>query len=113
MKHKIELPNGTVVECAEQQNLRDSLRDYWDQLYSPGARLFHCRGMGTCGTCALLMEGEVSAPTKVEQWRLGFPPHVPGSGLRLACQARPKGPLKLTKFSGFWGQNRGPHSSPR
>ena len=82
------------------------LLDAGEKLYNGPMQAVHCRGLGTCGTCAVRVEGEVSGPTAVERWRLNFPPHKDGlaRGLRLACQCRVEGDLTVTKPSGWWGQ---------
>ena len=89
------------------------------------ARLINCRGLGTCGTCAVEIESPLeegndsaSAPlapvdpperNNVENVRLNFPPHNFSSkqspNLRLACQVAVRGDLVVTKRAGFWGQN--------
>jgi ferredoxin len=54
------------------------------------AALINCRGLGTCGTCAVEVQGEVEPRgwTPQERLRLNFPPHAPprNARLRLACQ---------------------------
>lgn len=49
-----------------------------------------CRGLGTCGTCAVEVVGNVEPQEwgTQERLRLNFPPHNPSSSshLRLACQ---------------------------
>ena len=50
------------------------------------------------------IEGEVGPLTAIERWRLDFPPHQPGAGLRLACQVEVTSNLVVTKHPGFWGQ---------
>jgi ferredoxin len=86
--------------------------------HNGNARLINCRGLGTCGTCAVEIEGDTPGdessppiePTQrnnVENLRLKFPPH--GSGdqspkLRLACQMQVRGDIVVTKRKGFWGQ---------
>ena len=88
------------------------------------SRLINCRGLGTCGTCAVevkaLKEGEIDVNsmgmdaiqpkerTTMENIRLNFPPH--GSedqscDLRLACQIQVYEDFQVTKKSGFWGQS--------
>ncbi len=74
-------------------------------LYTTAARALHCRGRGSCGTCAVKIEGDVSEPTKKELLRLRFPPHDVANGLRLACQCSVLGDIKVAKFSGFFGQH--------
>lgn len=95
--------SGQTIECESGANLRRVLMDAKLPLYNGISKMIHCRGMGTCGTCAVQIEGDVSAPTKVENWRLGFPPHSSGSGLRLACQCKVQGDLKIIKHEGMWG----------
>ena len=89
--------------------------------HNGNARLINCRGLGTCGTCAVEIEGgtsgdESSPPIEppqrnnVENLRLQFPLH--GSGdqspkLRLACQVQVRGDIVVTKRKGFWGQASG------
>lgn len=93
------------LTCAPGARLRDVLLTAGDSPHNGRARLINCRGFGTCGTCAVTVRGEVSAPTARERWRLSFPPHQPGSGLRLACQVRVLGDLEVEKHAGFWGQH--------
>jgi ferredoxin len=97
---------GHEITCEHGANLRKVLLREGLSPYNRKARQINCRGLGTCGTCALKIEGEVSPMTRVETWRLGFPPHDAGSGLRLACQCQVMGDLELTKHPGFWGQDR-------
>mmetsp|Transcript_100549 Transcript_100549/g.197371 ORF Transcript_100549/g.197371 Transcript_100549/m.197371 type:complete len:210 (-) Transcript_100549:51-680(-) len=75
------------------------------------SKLINCRGLGTCGTCAVevAMGGKVEPGEKNsrERLRLSFPPHNPNRQsplLRLACQIQVRGDLHVTKRSGFWGQ---------
>ena len=77
------------------------------------SKLINCRGLGTCGTCAVeVVSGTVlpREPTMIERIRLGtVPPHSfdknNASRLRLACQIRiDSANLELVKYSGFWGQ---------
>jgi ferredoxin len=95
--------SGRTTECNEGANLRRVLLEAKLPLYNSIAGAIHCRGLGTCGTCAVEIEGSVSEMTKVEKWRLGFPPHRSDSGLRLACQCKILGDLKITKHGGMWG----------
>ena len=102
--------DGRVIECAQGENLRSVLRraGAGRALYNGASRAIHCRGLGTCGTCAVRIEGDVSPPTAVERWRLDFPPHDAERDLRLACQCRVEGDLRLTKFEGLWGHRGAP-----
>ncbi len=99
---KITFADQTVT-CKENENLRSVLLRHDLPLYNGAAKAIHCRGLGTCGTCSVKVEGEVSPITKVEKWRLNFPPHTAESNLRLACQCYVKGDLTLEKYDGLWG----------
>lgn len=96
--------HGTVIECPAQANLRVVLLRARLPLYTVVARAVHCRGHGTCGTCAVEIDGPVSDPTDAELLRLRFPPHRLESGLRLACQCNVLGDVRVTKHRGLWGQ---------
>lgn len=94
---------GEIIECVEGANLRKVLISANLPLYNGIGRAIHCRGLGTCGTCAVEIDGPVSERTKIELWRFGFPPHRPDAGLRLACQCKILGDLKIKKHGGLWG----------
>ena len=73
------------------------------------ANLINCRGLGTCGTCAVeIVEGQVepSERNSVEQLRFNFPPHNfhNNTKLRLACQIQVRSNVQVLKRTGFWGQ---------
>jgi ferredoxin len=75
------------------------------------ANLINCRGLGTCGTCAieLLQTSAHGLPPRnaVEDFRLAVPPghgRASSARLRLACQATVHGDLHVVKRQGFWGQ---------
>jgi len=93
------------IDCERGAVLRDALLDAGIVPHNGGATRANCRGHGTCGTCAVAVDGPTSAPSARERWRLDFPPHDAGSGLRLACQTRVEGDLTVAKFPGFWGQH--------
>jgi ferredoxin len=93
-----------TIECPLGANLRMVMIRARLPLYNSAARALNCRGRGTCGTCAVRVEGNVSEPTREELRRLAFAPHKPDSGLRLACQCTVLGDLKITKHEGLWGQ---------
>lgn len=95
---------GTTIECKRGGILRDILIDAGETPHNGSADTVNCRGHGTCGTCAVRVDGPVSDETRVERWRLDFPPHDTEHGLRLACQTRVEGDLTVAKFDGFWGQ---------
>ena len=91
-------------------------------VHNGNSRLINCRGLGTCGTCAVEIESNNAQkvtttnahsnidPTErnmKENLRLKFPPHgsnYQSPNLRLACQVQVRGDISVTKRSGFWGQ---------
>ncbi len=95
---------GKTFECDRGANLRQVLLKNGIDLYNGGAKAINCRGIGTCGTCAVLVDGEVSEPNWRDKTRRSLPPHDPAKNLRLACQTQVLGDVKVTKFDGFWGQ---------
>ena len=96
---------GQEIKCRVGDNLRKVLLDANLSPHNQTASWLNCNGFGTCGTCAVEVKGQTSPLTKVEQWRLNFPPHHLKNNLRLACQCKVKGDLELKKYNGFWGQN--------
>lgn len=75
--------------------------------HNGNSKLINCRGLGTCGTCAVEISGEsvVSPQNAREQLRLGLPPHGPASAnRRLACQCIVLGDVGVKKYDGMWGQ---------
>jgi len=103
---------GKSVACLRGANLRLVLLRARLPLYNSVDRAIHCRGLGTCGTCAVRVDGQVSDPTAVERLRLGLLPHTRKSDLRLACQCKVLGDLKVTKYDGLLGQGSEPVSEP-
>ncbi|MEC4815010.1 MAG: 2Fe-2S iron-sulfur cluster-binding protein [Scytonema sp. PMC 1069.18] len=94
---------GKSIECHRGDNLRRILLQNGIDLYNSGAKVINCRGIGTCGTCAVLVEGEVSQVNWRDKTRRTLPPHSPTKNLRLACQTKVLGDVRVTKFDGFWG----------
>ncbi|WP_009546010.1 2Fe-2S iron-sulfur cluster-binding protein [Crocosphaera subtropica] len=95
---------GKTIICHEGENLRRVLLRNNIDLYNGQAKIINCRGIGTCGTCALEIEGLVSEANWKDQARRSLPPHSLDKNRRLACQTKVQGDLKLTKYDGFWGQ---------
>jgi ferredoxin len=58
------LAQSKTIECVLGANLRKVLLQGDIDLYNNGAKVINCRGIGTCGTCAVRVEGEVSQPKK-------------------------------------------------
>lgn len=95
---------GKTMVCDRGANLRKVLLKNEVSLYNDAASAINCRSIGTCGTCSVVVEGEVSEMEWREKARLSLPPHSPGSNRRLACQVKVLGDVKVTKYEGFWGQ---------
>lgn len=95
---------GKTFDCAAGANLRQVMLQNDVDLYSGSSTVINCRGMGSCGTCAVLIEGEVSEPNWQDKARRSLPPHLPSQNRRLACQTQVLGDVRITKFDGFWGQ---------
>jgi ferredoxin len=104
---------GKAIECERGANLRQALMKDGISVYNDKAAILNCRGLGTCGTCAVEVEGEVSEPSWREKTRLSLPPHSPTSNRRLSCQTKVLGDIKVTKHDGFWGQDAGTVWTPQ
>jgi len=98
------LAQGKTIDCQSDANLRFVLLKAGVDLYNGGSKVINCRGIGSCGTCAVMVKGEVSEPNWRDTTRRALPPHSPTRNLRLACQTKVLGDVKVTKFDGFWGQ---------
>lgn len=95
---------GKTFECETGANLRQVLLKNGVAVYNGAANTINCHGLGTCGTCAVQIEGPVSAMEWREKTRLSLPPHQGGGDRRLSCQVKVLGDLTVTKADGFWGQ---------
>ncbi|NEO73213.1 2Fe-2S iron-sulfur cluster-binding protein [Moorena sp. SIO3H5] len=95
---------GKSFECDQASNLRKVLLDHGVALYNGNAKLINCRGLGSCGTCAVEIDGEVSEANWKDKARRSLPPHSPTANRRLACQTKVLGDVCVTKYDGFWGQ---------
>lgn len=98
------LAQGKTITCNQGRNLREVLLENGIDLYNGGSTVINCRGIGTCGTCAVEIGGEISEANWRDQTRRSLPPHSPTRNLRLACQTQVLGNISVTKFDGFWGQ---------
>ncbi|NES85233.1 MAG: (2Fe-2S)-binding protein [Moorea sp. SIO2B7] len=95
---------GKNIKCDRGANLRKLLLQHEIALYNGNAKIINCMGIGSCGTCAVEIEGEVSASNWKDRTRRSLPPHSPTKNLRLACQTKVLGDLNIKKYNGFWGQ---------
>ncbi|MBE9014249.1 2Fe-2S iron-sulfur cluster binding domain-containing protein, partial [Pseudanabaenaceae cyanobacterium LEGE 13415] len=50
---------GKTIECESGANLRQVLLKNGIDLYNSGSTVINCRGIGTCGTCAVEIEGDI------------------------------------------------------
>jgi len=99
----ITVRNQTIT-CESGANLRKILLANNIELYNGNAKFINCMGIGSCGTCAVEIIGEVSELNWKENARLSFPPHSKANNLRLACQVKVFGDITVKKYDGFWGQ---------
>jgi ferredoxin len=95
---------GKTFECDRGANLRQVLLENGIKLYNGRAAVINCQGHGTCGACAVKVEGEVTDAKWLEKTRRALPPHSRTRNLRLACQTQVLSDVRVTKFDGFWGQ---------
>ena len=107
--HTPESDDNIVFEALDGELLRTAaLRRGYASPHNSRANLINCRGLGTCGTCAVALDGDWLPPlNSIESIRLSVPPgHGANnaSRLRLACQIPVRGDVTVQKFSGFWGQ---------
>ncbi|MGY6530292.1 MAG: 2Fe-2S iron-sulfur cluster-binding protein [Cyanobacterium sp.] len=94
---------GKNISCQVGDNLRKVLLQNDAPLYNGKAKYINCMGIGSCGTCAVQIQGEVNSPNWKDKARRSFPPHSSDRDLRLACQTKVLGDIAVTKYEGFWG----------
>ena len=95
---------GKTISCDQGSNLRRVLLENKLALYNGQAKYINCRGIGSCGTCAVEIIGEVSPANWKDKTRRSLPPHDPQKNRRLACQTKVLGDIEVIKYDGFWGQ---------
>jgi ferredoxin len=95
---------GKTFDCELGANLRQELLKQGIPLYNGPATAVNCHGLGTCGTCAVKVEGAVSKSSWRENARRSLPPHNLSGDRRLACQTQVLGDVTVTKYDGIWGQ---------
>lgn len=93
-----------VIDCNVGDNLRKVLLENDVPLYNGNARIINCMGIGSCGTCAVEISGNLADRNWKEKARLSFPPHKLEKQRRLACQVKVTDDLIVKKYDGFWGQ---------
>ncbi len=93
-----------IITCEYGANLRQVLLANNIELYNGKAKFINCMGIGSCGTCAVEIEGAVSEVNWKDKLRRSLPPHSPAKNRRLACQTKVFGDITVKKYDGFWGQ---------
>ena len=106
------MAGGKTVKCVFGANLRKVLLENGIDLYNGRSHLINCRGLGSCGTCAVEVDGVVSPANWKDKARRRFAPHSGEKNRRLACQTKVLGDVRVTKFDGFWGQGDDPVWTP-
>ncbi len=96
---------GKKFKCERGENLRKALIENGLNPHNGSSRLINCLGIGTCGTCAVKIDGKVSPMNLKEKVRLNLAPHKLEKGLRLSCQVKVNGDISVEKGEGFWGQH--------
>lgn len=95
------LREGVEVEAADGSDLRSVAREAGVQLYAGPHRLLNCHGMGSCGSCRVLLEngteGGLAPAGAKERVRKTLSYFAIGRGdeLRLACQAKVVGDVDV------------------
>ena len=95
---------GKTFTCSQNANLRKVLLKHEITLHNGKSKIINCRGIGSCGTCAVEIIGEVASPNWKDKARRSLPPHNLAQNRRLACQTKVIGDIKVIKYDGFWGQ---------
>ena len=94
-----------VLEAKAGENLRSCLMRNHLSPHNDSARFLNCKGIGTCGTCAVeVLEGTLPPAEGFELLRLSLPPHH-NSNRRLACKIQVHSDLVVKKCPGFWGED--------
>ena len=97
----------TIEGVRRGELLRTALLRKGATPHNDWSRLICCRGIGSCGTCAVEVTEGVVEPSEwntAEALRLNLPPHTGRKSLRLACQISVQSDLTVTKREGGWGQ---------
>ncbi|MCG9890310.1 MAG: (2Fe-2S)-binding protein [Thermosynechococcaceae cyanobacterium MS004] len=95
---------GKTIQCRAGENLRQVLLNHNIDLYNGKAKFINCLGIGSCGTCAVEINGFTAPPNWRDRTRRSLPPHDPARNLRLACQVTVTEDITVTKYDQFWGQ---------
>jgi ferredoxin len=102
---KITVGDKEII-CNPGENLRKVLLEHGIPLYNGNAKIINCMGIGSCGTCAVEITGNIADKNWREKARLNLPPHKQSQLRRLACQVTVTEDITVTKYDGFWGHGR-------
>lgn len=94
---------GKIFTCQQGANLRQVLLEQKLELHNGNSKYINCRGLGSCGTCAVEILGKVSAANWRDRTRRSLPPHNRSQNRRLACQTKVLEDIEVIKYAGFWG----------
>ena len=97
---------GKTLTCDYEANLRSVLLQHEINLHNGKSKIINCRGIGSCGTCAVAIIGEINPPNWRDRTRRSLPPHSLEQKRRLACQTKVLGDIEVFKYDGFWGQGK-------
>ena len=107
--------SGTkTIQLQKGELLRSAMLKQDLSPHNGRSRLINCRGLGTCGTCAVEIFCDSDSGIEPrerntkENLRLNFPPHGSADqspALRLACQVQVFDDIVVKKRTGFWGQD--------
>lgn len=98
------LTPGKTIEYKCQSNLFKVLLENCFDLYNGCFQVISYGRSGSCGTCAVKVEGKVSVANWREQMRHSLPPQTLTIDLLHCGQVEVGEDVKIKKFEGFLGQ---------
>ncbi|HHY36517.1 MAG TPA: DUF4445 domain-containing protein [Firmicutes bacterium] len=91
----VRFPTGKEIEVHRGTLVARALQEAGIETWLP------CGGRGYCGRCRVKMEGNLSPPTGLEREQLA--PEDLARGVRLACQARVAGDVRVLELQSLTG----------
>lgn len=92
---RVRFPSGKEIGVKEGTLLARALQQAGIEAWLP------CGGQGYCGRCRVKVAGELCPPTGLEEEQLA--PEDLARGVRLACQARVVGDVRVLEFQSLTG----------